>query len=46
LSKLGADGRPVYRSDGKVLKSPLYSPPDIATVLDQQPPLPVTNDGN
>jgi predicted HAD superfamily Cof-like phosphohydrolase len=46
MSKLGADGRPVYRSDGKVLKSPLYSPPDIATVLDQQPPLPVTNDGN
>jgi predicted HAD superfamily Cof-like phosphohydrolase len=45
MSKLGADGRPVYRSDGKVLKSPLYSPPDIATVLDQQLPLPVANDG-
>lgn len=43
MSKLGADGRPVYRNDGKVLKSPLYSPPDIATVLDQQLPLPVPN---
>lgn len=33
LSKLGADGKPIYRADGKVLKGPGYSPPDIARVL-------------
>ncbi|MFC7406824.1 GNAT family N-acetyltransferase [Georgenia alba] len=33
LSKLGADGRPIYREDGKVLKGPGYFPPDIARVL-------------
>lgn len=33
MSKLGADGKPLYRSDGKVLKGPNYSEADIATVL-------------
>jgi predicted HAD superfamily Cof-like phosphohydrolase len=33
MSKLGADGRPVYRTDGKVLKGPAFRPPDIAAVL-------------
>src|SRR5690606_14317733 len=33
LSKLGADGRPVHRADGKVLKGPSYAPPDVAGVL-------------
>ena len=33
MSKLGADGRPVYREDGKVLKGPGYFPPDVAGVL-------------
>jgi predicted HAD superfamily Cof-like phosphohydrolase len=33
MSKLGADGAPIYREDGKVLKSERYSPPDIATIL-------------
>ncbi|MEE6296545.1 bifunctional GNAT family N-acetyltransferase/nucleoside triphosphate pyrophosphohydrolase family protein [Georgenia wangjunii] len=33
LSKVGADGRPVLRGDGKVLKGPRYTPPDIAGVL-------------
>ena len=33
MSKLGADGRPVYRGDGKVLKGPDYFPPDVAGVL-------------
>ena len=33
MSKLGADGRPVYRQDGKVLKGPGYRPPDVAAVL-------------
>lgn len=27
MSKLGADGKPVYRDDGKVLKGPDYLPP-------------------
>ena len=40
LSKLGRDGRPIYRSDGKVLKPDTYRPPDIERVLDEQPPLP------
>lgn len=33
LSKLGADGKPIYREDGKVLKGPGFFPPDIAAVL-------------
>lgn len=33
MSKLGADGRPIYRDDGKVLKGPDYSPPDLKKVL-------------
>lgn len=27
MSKLGEDGKPIYRSDGKVLKGPNYKPP-------------------
>jgi predicted HAD superfamily Cof-like phosphohydrolase len=33
LSKLDEHGKPILRADGKVLKSNLYSPPDIAAVL-------------
>ncbi len=33
MSKLGPDGRPVFRADGKVLKGPDYRPPDVAGVL-------------
>lgn len=29
LTKLGADGKPVYRKDGKVVKGPNYQPPNI-----------------
>lgn len=35
MSKLGADGLPVRRDDGKTLKGPNYSPPNIASVLMQ-----------
>ena len=35
MSKLDADGKPIYRSDGKVLKSDLYFKPDIKRVLSQ-----------
>ncbi|MBK8227939.1 MAG: nucleoside triphosphate pyrophosphohydrolase family protein [Flavobacteriales bacterium] len=34
MSKLGADGKPIYREDGKVLKGPGYFKPDIAAVLE------------
>ena len=33
LSKLGIDGKPIYREDGKVLKGPNFSEPQIAKVL-------------
>ena len=33
MSKLGADGRPIYREDGKVLKGENYSPPDLEKTL-------------
>lgn len=33
MTKLGADGCPVRRADGKVLKGPDYRPPDIGRVL-------------
>ena len=33
MSKLDGDGRPIYREDGKVLKSDRYFRPDIAAIL-------------
>jgi len=33
MSKLGADGKPIYREDGKVLKGPDYSEPDLKKIL-------------
>lgn len=33
LSKLGADGKPIYREDGKVLKGPGFFNPNIARAL-------------
>lgn len=33
MSKLGKDGKPIYREDGKVMKGPDYFKPDIAKVL-------------
>ena len=35
MSKLGEDGKPIYREDGKVLKGPNYFKPDIAKILKQ-----------
>ncbi|NER10692.1 Predicted phosphohydrolase, Cof family, HAD superfamily [Muriicola jejuensis] len=35
MSKLGEDGRPIYREDGKVLKGPSYFKPDIKGILDR-----------
>lgn len=33
MSKLDTDGSVIRRSDGKVMKGPNYSPPDIAAIL-------------
>ncbi len=33
LSKLGEDGKPVLRVDGKVIKGPAFSPPDLASIV-------------
>ena len=33
MSKLDEDGKPIYREDGKVMKSNLYFKPDIKTIL-------------
>ena len=35
MSKLGADGSPIYREDGKVLKGPHYFKPNIAGILEK-----------
>jgi predicted HAD superfamily Cof-like phosphohydrolase len=37
MSKLREDGKPVVRHDGKILKSGLYTPPDIAPLLKAAP---------
>ena len=29
MSKLGEDGKPIYREDGKVIKRPHYKPPNL-----------------
>jgi predicted HAD superfamily Cof-like phosphohydrolase len=33
MSKLDKDGNPIYREDGKVMKSELYFRPDIQSIL-------------
>ena len=33
MSKLGEDGLPIYREDGKVLKGPNYSPPNLTDLI-------------
>ncbi|EIJ37252.1 nucleoside triphosphate pyrophosphohydrolase family protein [Galbibacter orientalis] len=35
MSKLGADGKPIYREDGKVLKGPNYFKPDIKKIINK-----------
>lgn len=34
MSKLGEDGHPIFREDGKVLKGPKFSPPNLRKVLE------------
>ena len=33
MSKLGEDGKPIYREDGKVLKGPNYFPPNLEEIV-------------
>ena len=33
MSKLGPDGKPIYRDDGKVLKGPNYKKPDLSDLV-------------
>ncbi len=33
MSKLGADGAPIYRKDGKVLKGPNYKKPNLTDLI-------------
>ena len=35
MSKLGNDGFPIYREDGKVLKGPNYEPPVLRDLFDE-----------
>ena len=34
MSKLGEDGNPIYREDGKILKGPNYFKPDLGKIVD------------
>lgn len=34
MSKLGADGKPIYRADGKVLKGPNYFKPNLKAIIE------------
>lgn len=34
MSKLGNDGKPIYREDGKVIKGPNYQPPKLEDLFD------------
>mgnify|MGYP003653862150 CR=1 FL=1 len=33
MSKLGEDGKPIYREDGKILKGPSYFRPDLSKFI-------------
>ena len=33
MSKLGEDGKPVYREDGKIIKGPNYKKPELKPIL-------------
>lgn len=35
MSKLGEDGKPVVREDGKILKGPSYSPPKLKAIYER-----------
>lgn len=36
MSKLDADGNPIYREDGKVMKGPNYRPPNLEDLVNEK----------
>ncbi|MCE9538245.1 MAG: nucleoside triphosphate pyrophosphohydrolase family protein [Bacteroidetes bacterium] len=40
MSKLDEKGEPIFREDGKILKSNLYFRPDIKSILEKEPTTP------
>jgi predicted HAD superfamily Cof-like phosphohydrolase len=36
MAKVGADGKPIYREDGKVAKPEGWTPPDIRSIIEGQ----------
>lgn len=38
MSKLGEDGKPILRGDGKILKGPNYSPADLEDLVEEVVP--------
>lgn len=38
MSKLGPDGEPIFREDGKVIKGPQYFKPNIQAILNSEVP--------
>jgi len=36
MSKLGEDGNPIHRDDGKVMKGPNYTPPNLKFMMEIQ----------
>lgn len=44
MSKLDADGNPIYREDGKVLKSDLYFKPNLKAILEPKTPAQIVNE--
>jgi len=36
MSKLGANGKPIYNENGKVMKGPNYFKPDLSKVINEQ----------
>lgn len=35
MSKLGEDGKPIYRNDGKVMKGPKFFEPDLKKIIEK-----------
>ena len=35
MSKLGADGKPMRRADGKIMKGPDYAPPELGPIIER-----------
>tara|TARA_B110000091_G_scaffold110226_1_gene119493 strand:- start:1648 stop:2085 length:438 start_codon:yes stop_codon:yes gene_type:complete len=45
MSKLGEDGEPIVREDGKILKGPNYFKPDISSILEKHSQI-IKNEAN